>query len=92
LYKWAKTDVLFAEVIRKIFFMTFQCKLLIVDKQLKIFLTSCFLLAPLFVVTLLAQAPPPAPANGNSAPIQGLGILAALGVMWGINKLRDKKK
>jgi len=34
LYKWAKTDVLFAEVIRKIFFMTFQCKLLIVDKQL----------------------------------------------------------
>ncbi len=60
--------------------------------RIKIFLTSCFLLAPLFVVTLLAQAPPPAPANGNSAPIQGLGILAALGVMWGINKLRDKKK
>ncbi|HOV12075.1 MAG TPA: hypothetical protein PLT47_07660 [Bacteroidales bacterium] len=62
------------------------------NTRIKIFLTTCFLLAPLFVVTLLAQAPPPAPANGNSEPIHGLGILAALGVLWGIKKLRNKEK
>ncbi|HNW89436.1 MAG TPA: hypothetical protein PKN48_07210 [Bacteroidales bacterium] len=54
-------------------------------------LTVCFLIIPLFINELLAQGPPP-PEPANGVPIDGLGFLAALGVLYGIKKLRQKKK
>ncbi|HNZ43379.1 MAG TPA: hypothetical protein PLI16_09515 [Bacteroidales bacterium] len=59
--------------------------------KIKILLTLVFLSVPLFITEVLAQAPPPAP-SGNSVPINGLGILAALGIGYGIKKLRGKNK
>jgi len=61
------------------------------NTSLKIILTSCLLGIPLFIATLLAQPPPPAPANGNSAPIHGLGIMAVLALLYGVRKLKDEK-
>ncbi|HQI70437.1 MAG TPA: hypothetical protein PLT47_06770 [Bacteroidales bacterium] len=62
------------------------------NNRIKIFLATCFMVVPVFVANLLAQVPPPAPANGNSAPINGLGIMAVLALLYGVRKLRDKKR
>jgi len=55
----------------------------------KILVTFLLLTLPFFIFDVLAQVPPPAP--NSSVPIQGLGILAALGIFYGVKKLRKKK-
>jgi hypothetical protein len=59
--------------------------------KIRIFLIGCFLVIPFFINEALAQPPPPGP-GGDAVPIQGLGILAALGIAYGVKKLRNKKK
>jgi hypothetical protein len=61
------------------------------ENKIKLFLISCFLTLPFFMNETLAQPPPPGP-GGDAVPIQGLGILAALGIAYGVKKLRQKKK
>lgn len=63
------------------------------NKLKHIILTTCFLTIPFFINEIFAQAPPPPhPGGPNSAPINGLAILAALGIGYGVNKLRKKNK
>ncbi|HOY31117.1 MAG TPA: hypothetical protein PKW80_04485, partial [Bacteroidales bacterium] len=64
----------------------------IMNKLRQIFLTITFLNIPVFINEALAQVPPPHPGDENSVPVDGLGLLAALGIAYGINKLRKKKK
>ncbi|HNZ42753.1 MAG TPA: hypothetical protein PLB59_04495 [Bacteroidales bacterium] len=61
------------------------------NTSIKILLTSCLLVVPLFITNVLAQVPPPAP-SGNSAPIDGLGIMAVLALLYGVRKLKEKRK
>ncbi|HOV10977.1 MAG TPA: hypothetical protein PLT47_07760 [Bacteroidales bacterium] len=56
----------------------------------KLLVTFLFLTVPFFIFDVLAQAPPPAP--NNSVPVHGLGILAALGIFYGVKKLRKNNK
>lgn len=57
------------------------------NKKIVIFI---FLMVPFFIFNALAQAPPPAP--NSSVPIQGLGILALVGIFYGVKKLRENNK
>jgi len=59
--------------------------------KITILLTACFLLFPFFLNEILAQGPPP-PEPANGVPIDGIGFLAALGIIYGVKKIRDKKK
>jgi hypothetical protein len=58
--------------------------------MIKIFLITCLLTVPLFLQEVLSQVPPPQPQDG--IPIDGLSILAILGVSYGVKKLLKKKK
>lgn len=60
--------------------------------RIKIFLTFCFLTVPLFISEVLAQPDPPHPGGPNSVPINGLAILAAIGIGFGVRKLWEKNK
>ncbi|HNW90218.1 MAG TPA: hypothetical protein PKN48_11200 [Bacteroidales bacterium] len=59
--------------------------------KITILLTACLLILPFFVNEIFAQGPPP-PEPANGVPLDGLGFLAALGIIYGVKKLRDKKK
>jgi len=54
------------------------------------FLIICLLIFPFFISEVFAQVPPPVPQD--AVPIDGLSFLAALGVLYGVKKLRPKKK
>jgi hypothetical protein len=45
---------------------------------------------PLLMQEAISQVPPPQPQDG--VPIDGLSILAVLGVIYGVKKLWQKKK
>ncbi|HOY33306.1 MAG TPA: hypothetical protein PKW80_15605 [Bacteroidales bacterium] len=55
----------------------------------KFLLVLCFLTIPFFISNVIAQPPPPDP---NAVPVHGLGILAVLGIVYGVVKLRKKNK
>lgn len=59
--------------------------------NIKVLLTIALLTTPLFISEVIAQSDPPHPSD-EGIPIDGLGFLAVLGVLYGVKKLRQKKK